>query len=258
MKLFKLGIVLSLTALFALSSCTSRKKILYLQHTDSDSTEFYQAKEQIHKITAGDVLYIDIQSLNKKLSETFKKQSGTVTTSMWNSPSNIYVNGFNVELNGEIVIPVIGKVNVLQKTIEEAQLIIEEKAKQFLSDAKVTVKLLNFRYTVIGEVNRPGTYSNYSSDLTLFQALGTAGDVNIYGNKTKVKIIRETKEGQIVIPVDITQNYILTSEVYYIKPNDIIYVEPLRNKSFRQNAPNIALIFSSISTIILVLNFIGK
>ena len=258
MKLFKYSIISSILILLVLSSCTSRKKILYLQNSEADSTIVYQAKEEIHKITNGDVLYVDIQSLNKKLSETLQKQNTNITSSMWNSEANVFVNGYNVQESGNIILPVIGVVNVINKTVEEARISIEKSAKQFISDAEVTVKLLNFRYTILGEVNRPGTFTNYNSNLTLFQAVGEAGDINIFGNKTSIKIIRETDKGRIIIPVDISQHDILTSDVFFIKPNDVIYIEPLRNKSFRQNLPNIALIFSSISTVILVLNFIGK
>ena len=248
-----LGVIILL-----LSSCTSRKKTLYIRQLDGDSTNVFNNIQYQHVISSGDILYINFYSFNKSLSEIFNNQDIKNTYSMWNSSSNIYVNGFSVSDSGFVQLPLIGQVNVKNLTLGEAKQIIQEKAKTFVSDVTVIVKLLNYRYTVIGEVNRPGTYTNYNDNLTIFQAIASAGDVSIYGDKTKSKIIRETQNGKIVIPFDFTKIDILSSEVYYIRPNDIIYIEPSRNKSFRQNLPNIAILFSSISTTILVLNYMKR
>jgi polysaccharide export outer membrane protein len=177
---------------------------------------------------------------------------------MWNSAANVYVNGFSVNNAGIVELPLIGKVSVVGQTTEEVKDKIQTEAKKFIKDVTVVVKLLNYRYTVIGEVNRPGTYTNYNNNLTIYQAISNAGDASIYGDKTQSMIIRETKEGKISIPIDLTKMDVLNSDVYYIRPNDIIYIKPIRNKAFKQNLPNIALIFSSISTIILVISFIGN
>ncbi|MBN2667636.1 MAG: polysaccharide biosynthesis/export family protein [Bacteroidales bacterium] len=258
MKNFRITIVISFIFLIALSSCTSRKKILYLQNESQDSAHVYIAQNIYHLISTGDVLYIDIFSLNKAVSETFSKTEGTYQYSMWNSQSNIYINGYSVNDSGYVNLPIIGAVLVKNLKIETCQDTIQKIARQYISDAVVTVKLLSFRYSIIGEVLHPGTYNNFNDRLTIFQAVADAGDVTVFGNKTQAKIIRKTETGNKIIIFDFTQSKILESEAYYIQPNDIIYIEPVRNKSFRQNLPNIALIFSSISTTILVLNFIGK
>ncbi len=259
MSISKISILISVIFIVLLSSCTSRKKTLYLRNIDNDSTNVFRSQQVEHRITSGDVLYINFYSFNKSLSEIFNSQDDSRSTySMWNSEANVYVNGFSVNDSGYVVLPLIGNIRITDLTIEEASAEIQSKAKTFVNDVTVIVKLLNYRYTIIGEVARPGTYTNYNDNLTIFQAVAKSGDVTIFGNKTISHIIRQTKEGQIVIPFDFTDINILTSEVYYIRPNDIIYIEPVRNKSFRQNLPNIALLFSSITTTILVLNFMGK
>ncbi len=249
--------------LLILSSCTSRKKILYFQDRleKEDTTLVYHPKEKEHRIKEGDILYISINSMNKELSDMFKKGNEANSSSsyaMWSNPGSIYVNGYSVDGKGNIYIPIIGEINVLNQTFEEARLRIERKIKTFITDATLSVKFLNFRYTFVGEVNSPGTYTNYSNRITIFQALGYAGDITIFGDKKDIQILREYPDGQRVHKIDLTQSSIVNSDFYYLKPNDVIYIKPVRNKSFRQNLPNIALIFSSISTIILVLNFIGK
>lgn len=258
MKIFKHSI-LFLIIVIVFSSCTSRKKILYFQDNGSDSTTAYNTVSQEHKISSGDVLYINFYSFNKPLSEIFNRQQNVNQSyAMWNSSANVYVNGFSVNDSGSVLLPLIGKINLLDLSIEKAKEKIQEKAKSYVSDVTVIVKLLNYRYSIIGEVVRPGTYTNFNDKLTVLQAIATAGDVTIYGNKPRSFIIRETKKGRIKIPFDLTSIDILNSEAYYIQPNDIIYIEPIRNKSFRQNLPNIALLFSSISTTILVINFMTK
>ncbi len=259
MNIKKILILILGVYLILLSSCTSRKKILYLRNSSTDSTTYYKSFTEEHKIVSGDVLYINFYSFNKPLSEIFNRQQGNNRTySMWNSAANVYVNGFSVNDSGYVLLPMIGKIKIDNLTINQAKDEIQNKAKAYVSDVTVIVKLLNYRYTVIGEVTRPGTFTNYNDKLTIFQAIANAGEVTIYGNKTKTSIIRETKKGKIVIPVDFTDVNILASDIYYIKPNDIIYIEPIRFKSFKQNLPNIALLFSSITTTIIVLNFMSR
>lgn len=259
MSISKIFILISVVFIVLLSSCTSRKKSLYLRNVGSDSTNVFASQQIEHRIISGDVLYINFYSFNKSLSEIFNNQDNTTSSySMWNSEANVYVNGFSVNDSGDVVLPLIGNIRITDLTIEEASNKIQNKAKTFVNDVTVIVKLLNYRYTVIGEVARPGTYTNYNDNLTIFQAVAKSGDVTIFGDKTKSHIIRQTRKGQIVIPFDFTDINILTSDAYYIRPNDIIYIEPVRNKSFRQDLPNFALLFSSITTTILILNFMGK
>ena len=110
----------------------------------------------------------------------------------------------------------------------------------------------------MGEVRRPGSYYNYNDRLTIFEAIGNAGDITDYGNKKNVLIIRPTNEGEKFFRVDLTDVNILKSEAYYLLPNDVIYIEPVRYKSFRLNAPNISLILSSVTTLVIVLNYLNK
>jgi len=259
MRTFKILSIIIGVFLITLNSCTSRKKILYLQNQIGDSTMVYADTASNYRLSQGDVLYVNVISMNKPLSEMFNRIQSNSTYANWNSESNIYINGYSVNDSGKISIPIIGDILVNNLTLNDAKVKIETEIRQYVSDANVIVKLLNFRYSVIGEVLRPGTYKNFDDNLTIFQALAEAGDVTIFGDKKAAKIIRQLENGQTqVIEFDLTQAQIINSNVYKIKPNDVIYIKPVRNKSFRQNLPNIALIFSSISTVILVLNYIGK
>lgn len=241
------------------SSCTSREKILYLQNNHNDSTKVFHNQDQEHIINSGDVLHISFYSLNKPLTDVFNRQeSSTNSYAMWNSEAGVYINGFSVNDSGYVELPLIGSIFIRNLEISKAKLLIQDQARKYIKEVTVIVKLVNYRFTVVGEATRPGTYTNYNNSLNIFQAISKAGDVTIYGNKKKLKIIRETQNGRIIIPFDITDINILTSDAYYIKPNDIIYIEPMKSKTFRTNLPNFSLLFSSITTAILVLNFMIK
>lgn len=259
MKLYKYSLLIAAISLMLFSSCTSRKKILYLQNSHNDSTLVYQNQNEEHIINSGDVLHISFYSLNKTLTEVFNRQESTNNSyAMWNSEAGVYINGFSVNDSGFVELPLIGSIYLRDLKISKAKLLIQKQAKKYIKDVTVIVKLINYRFTVIGEVTRPGTYTNFNNSLNIFQAISKAGDVTIYGNKKQLKIIRETQDGKVIIPFDITDISILTSNAYYIKPNDIIYIEPMKSKSFRSNLPNFSLLFSSITTAILVLNFMIK
>jgi polysaccharide export outer membrane protein len=142
--------------------------------------------------------------------------------------------------------------------MDEAISSIRKRADQFLKDATVIVKLISFKVSVIGEVNRPGTYNNFNSQLTVLEAVSMAGDITDYGDRKRVLVLRPSAEGTRSFRLDLTSKNILTSDGFFLLPNDIIYVEPIKNKTFRINMPTISLAFTSISTLILVLNFINK
>ena len=258
MKLLKFLLLVIISFSLLLSSCTSRKKTLYFQQINQDSSIVYKSFNDAHLITSSDVLYVNFYSFDKSLTEMFNRSSSTSSYSMWNSEANVYVNGFSVNDSGFVELPLIGKLFVKGSTINQVKSLIQEKAKLYIKDITVMVKLLNFRFTVVGEVNRPGTYTNYNNDLNIFQALSKAGDASIYGNKTITKLIRETPEGKKVIEFDLTDINILNSEAYYIRPNDIIYIEPVKDKAFKQNLPYMSVLFSSITTLILILNYIER
>ncbi|MCK4344027.1 MAG: SLBB domain-containing protein, partial [Bacteroidales bacterium] len=148
------------------------------------------------------------------------------------------------------------KVFVLNKTVEEAKDAIQEKTDQILRNASVIVKLISFKFTVLGEVNRPGVYKNFNNQLTVLEAIGMAGDISDYGNRTKILVIRPTKNETRTYRIDLTKKDVLSSEGFFLLPNDIVYVEPIKSKTFRINIPTLSLFLSTLTTLILVLNFI--
>ena len=119
----------------------------------------------------------------------------------------------------------------------------------------VIVKLVSFKFSVLGEVGRPGTYSNFNNQLTVLEAISMAGDITDFGNRRQVLVLRPTKEGTKTFRLNLTDISILTSDGFFLLPNDIVYVEPIKSKMLKINLSTISLLLTGISTLILILNF---
>ena len=265
MKLFFKSILFAAVIVtLVMTSCVSNKKILYLQNEqmiDSVSSIEYQNKRSFdYKVQPGDNLYIRVSSMDKNFSEFFNN-SGTGNVGSYGSTQNssgnagIYLNGFAVSDEGTIDFPYAGKIYVKDLTIDEIQQKIQNIIWEYQKETIVYVKLGLFNLTILGEVARPGQYQVYQSDINLFQALAIAGNATDFANKKNVKIIHQTTEGSQVVRVNINNADILSDPQYYLKPNDIIYVEPMGVKRYGFTSVPYSTIFSAASLLITVLTF---
>jgi len=251
------GILIAL--LVALGSCTSHRQLVYLKDVDSSSTEsFYLKSRPSYLIQNRDIMYIKIYSLNEEMSSLINQTLGSYQQNLFQNETSLFINGYAVSDSGYIEIPVLGRIHVTGKTLDEAIAVIRERCNQYLKDATVIVKLISFKFSVIGEVNRPGSYNNFNNQLTVLEAISMAGDITDYGNRRKVHVLRPESTGTKSFQLDLTNRNILTSDGFFLLPNDIVYVEPIKSKIFRINIPTISLVLTSVSTLILVLNFISK
>ncbi|MBK5285266.1 MAG: polysaccharide biosynthesis/export family protein, partial [Bacteroidia bacterium] len=167
-----------------------------------------------------------------------------------------YEKGFVVNDRGAIQLPLVGEVNVHNMTMTEAADAIRVKLMKFIDDPMVTVKKLNFKITVLGEVTRPGTISIFNESATLPEALGLAGDITSFGNRTAVKIIRNDSKMPRVLMVDMTNASSLTMENYFLHPDDIVYIEPVRRRALQNVSTSITVLASLLTTTVVVLSFI--
>jgi polysaccharide export outer membrane protein len=239
------------------SSCTRYKNLVYLQPGGDEAGVNYMAKPPDYHIQKRDVLYIRVLSLNQEITEVINSTSA-INSNQFTNDASLFIYGYNVSDSGDVEIPVIGKVNVLDKTMEEARLEISKQAAVFLKDATVTIKLISFKYSVLGEVKNPGVYQNYNNQLTVLEAIGNAGDISAYGNRRKIMVVRPGTEGTKTFRLDLTKTAILNSEGFFLLPNDIVYVEPVKSFNFKTNLPVISVFLTGVSSLILVLNYIDK
>ncbi|MBN1112689.1 MAG: polysaccharide biosynthesis/export family protein [Bacteroidales bacterium] len=248
--------VIIIIALFG-ASCTSKRQITYLQDIANTKAETFTADENsLYKLKAQDVLFVKIVTSNPEVNTLFNISEQSVQGGVFNNEADQYLKGFVINNNGDIQLPIIGKINVINKDIEQAQEVIYTKATEFLKEPTVYVKLLSFKYSVMGEVRSAGMYRNFNNKLNVMEAISRAGDITDYGDRKRIVVIRPTEVGSQVFRLDLTDKNILSSPGFNLYPNDVVYVEPLKSKSFKLNIPVASLFLTSISTLILILNLV--
>ncbi len=238
------------------TSCIPYKDTIYLQekNTPSDSTQTMTEQPKAYRIQINDILNIRIKVLDQDNVTIFNpvgEESLNATSS-----ERAYFDGFTVDLHGNIRIPELGKINVLGYTTEEVEKQLKEKllAEQFKETANIfiTVKLSGLRYTANGEVGSPGSVTLFQDRVNIFEAIANVGEIPVTGNKKEVQIIRQYPQGQQIHTIDLTDVNVMKSKFYYIQPNDIIYVKPLRQKSLGTGRTAV----ETFGTIVTVLSFI--
>lgn len=247
--------------LVILSSCTSQKQLTYLQNLDavSGGKPSMVTHPPDYRIRVNDLLYIRILSLDPNINQMYNPQGASSQQNLFNTEQSYYIYGYSVSDSGTVNVPFLGKIKLLGLTIEQAHDTLQSRVNQVLRNADVIVKLISFKYSVLGEVAKPGMYSNFNDQLTILEAISRAGDITEFGNRKHVMVLRPGENDQSTLyRLDLTGTDFLNSEGFFLLPNDIVYVEPIKNKSFRLNIPTISIFFSSISTLILVLSFITK
>ena len=241
----------------ALMSCNRRSQLMYMQNID-ETAEVPFATPPSYKLSPGDVLHIQLVTHSPEISMAFNNPTGIQYFSQGRDESSLYLSGYTVNPNGVVQLPFLGEAQVKGLTIDEARSVIQEKTNAMYKDASVIVKLASFKVTVVGEVRRPGVIRNFNDNLNVFEAIAAVGDINENGDRQKVLVVRPTNQGNKTYRLNLADRSVLSSEAFYLLPNDVVIVEPIGNKVFQMNLPYINLTLSSISTIILLYNFITR
>lgn len=245
----KLAIIILLPAL--ISGCASRKKILMLQGISENTASFNNPGKSSYKLHKGDNLYIKVYSVDEKTSKFFQSDFPNLM-----NPTYLFLNSYTIDENGYIHVSFINKLLVEGLTIEESKNLIQKALNEYFKECTVAVKLVNFQVSVLGEVNNPGSYTIEKEQVNLFQALGLAGGPKEFSNLMRVTLVRQTDTGSQVQVLDLTNQKILESEYYYLMPNDIVYIEPVKAKTNIGSSPY--LLVSTLSLVLLALNIFVK
>jgi polysaccharide export outer membrane protein len=174
------------------------------------------------------------------------------------NPAALYMNGYSLDEEGYIYLPEVGKVLLSGMTVNEAQRHIQQAMSDYLNNASIIVKLISFKITVLGEVNQPGYYYVFNDQANIFEGLGLAGDLTDLGNRENIRLIRQTMAGSEAILINLKDPDLLASDYYFLQPNDVLYVQPLKAKNTRANLNTLTILsvlFGAISSAVLVLNF---
>lgn len=255
----KLFLVFSFSII--LSSCVPHRKLVYFQGEPIEKEDIHKINDTPYKLKVNDILYITLKSKNEELVALFNNNNGGSNTNSTGG-DNLYFTGYTIDEHGNIRLPYVGNVNVLGYTIEEVRVKVKSELKYYINFDKnifVTVKLAGIKYTILGDIGSPGTHIMYQNKVNIMEAIANSGDIIATGDRTKVEVLREEFDGLKKYTVDITQIDVFESEVFNILPHDIIFVNPIKTKSWGigttglETFTTLASVFSIIATTLLLI-----
>jgi polysaccharide biosynthesis/export protein len=246
------GITSILVLITLLSSCVTQRKVEYLQDRNRSSKSFVASELSDYKLKAGDELYIQISSLDEASANVFSSGKDQAYSLATMQPYGASLLSYTIDKEGFLLLPVLGKIPVRDKTLSEVSDILKESLTHVLNQPVVTVKLVNRYVSVLGEVKSAGHFSYSQEKISIYDALGLAGDITEYGNRNNVILIRNENGRNTRINIDLTKSDILSSEFYTLRPNDIVYVKPLRKKFWGMREFPFSVILSTLTTGILI------
>jgi len=226
--------------------CTPQRKLIYMQ---GDSAIWNDTTSFTMMLFPGDILMVQLFTVNQ---EAFPGIANSSVAAEGNDTRNAYEKGFVVDHDGNLTLPYVGTMHIAALSIDEARDTILNRFKKYIDDPVVIVKKISFKVSIIGEVNKPGLYYVPNEQLTLLEALAMAGDLNNFGDRTNLKILRKTTTGTIEINVDLTQKESFTKQAKYIHPDDVIYISPTRKKAFTAVSPAAAIFTSLLASMALI------
>ncbi|WP_183564150.1 polysaccharide biosynthesis/export family protein [Mucilaginibacter sp. SP1R1] len=232
----------SILLLLAFSACAPRRDLVYFSNMASATAANDIQNQEVH-IRPNDVISVSMNSLSPESNSLFANSKNAP------SGSSLTQEGFRVNKAGNVHLPLIGDFKIDGMTIEEAQEGIAGALSHYVKSPAVEVQLINFKITVIGEVNKPSTFTITDEKVNLLEALGMAGDMTVYGKRENVLIIRTEDNHKVMKRLNLNKEETLNSPYFNLRQNDIVYVEPDRSKAleFSSNTRILPIVIASIS-----------
>lgn len=240
------------------SSCVSNKNIAYFQDIQAiDQAKLENAAVFVEPvIQPDDILSINIFTLDQK-SGSIVNQSAPTPLLGSNTSASSLTNGFLVDKNGEIEMALSGKIKVAGLTTYQARELVRDVVSKNYKGPNVQLRFANFKISVLGEVNHPSAYTLPNEKVTILDALSLAGDLTIYGRRDNVMIVRDNNGQKEFSRLNLNSSEVFNSPFYYLKQNDVIYVEPNKAKASANNTPQIqtiGIITSVLSVLVLAIS----
>lgn len=253
-----------------LTACKTPEKINYIQDVEPGVTQPIESRQSII-IQPKDMLSIIVSTKDPELAAIFNLsvQANRAGVPIFSSAYNQYLSGYVVDNNGDIDFPILGKIHAagLSRWALQEKITRELTERNLLKDMVVTIEFMNFKVSVLGEVKNPGTYSIEGDKVTVLEAIAMAGDLTIYGLRNEVYVIREENGERQNFKLDLRSKDIFNSPAYYLRQNDIIYVQPNEvragQSTINQNSVRSISLWLSITSLltsisILVVNLVKK
>ncbi|WP_152424980.1 polysaccharide biosynthesis/export family protein [Nafulsella turpanensis] len=252
--MYRLLVGLLLLTLF--SQCVPVRKQTYLQERPGELNNYPKdtvvktlyAGDYAYSLQPGDILSIKIASLTPEEYDFFSQAGSTGAEG-----EDPLLSGYLIDPDGNIELPVVGEIELQGLSLPEARQKIFQAVDGYLKSPTVRVKLLNFNYTVLGEVAQQGTFTTFDPKYSIMEAVGNAGGLSEYADRANVKIVRRMGEQVDIAFVNLLDDELIESPYFYLKPNDLIIVRPLKAKTFNTfTARNIALGISLLTSLTLI------
>lgn len=258
---FKYILFLCCISMLVFSSCSTPKNSYYFKSLPRDtSINTAVSRQQESLIRKNDLLSLTISSLNPEEDKVYNAAAISVTNAAAGTGNNS--SGYLVDANGNIQLHRLGAIHAEGMTRRELKNKIETDIKPYLKDPVVTIRFLNRRITVIGEVGKPQVIAMPEEQLSVLEALGASGDITTLGKKDNILIIRESETGKQFKRLNLEDHTVFTSEWYYLKPDDVVYVEPndkkVKDEQRARTQQTVSLALSGLSLAIIILNSLLK
>ena len=238
-------ICIALLGIVLLSSCASKSDVVFFQDAQTFET-LVDKSTFVPKFKVDDVISIHVSTINPELSAPFNLIRGSREGGIGQEQVD-----YIVDKDGEIDFPVIGKIKVVGLSPQEVRVLLRDELSEYLKEPIINIRLRNFTVTILGEVNRPGTYDVNGEQITILEALGFAGDLTIKGMRENILVIRDFNGAKTYSRIDLTSKNALKSPVYYLTQNDVVYVEPNQSAITQSSLDNRATIWVSIASVLI-------
>lgn len=239
------------------SGCMSNRKMAYIQDARKNKDlgmEF--VNEQNRSLVQNfDELYVKVSSFSEENPDLLTSGEGRIGG---RTSTDYSLISYQVDEEGNIDLPLLGKIQVKGKTVDQVAAEIQTDLESYFYSPSVKVSFVNKNITVIGVVDNPGRYYYSGENINVFQALGLAGDIQEYGNREKVVVIRDNNGRITKNVIDLTNKGLLISDFYYLKSGDVLYVEPLNRRIWGINQVPFSLILSAATTSLLIFDYIRR
>jgi polysaccharide export outer membrane protein len=264
-KRFNPAILLILFVLIlANSSCISNKKLLYLQQLDTKADTLFSMQRAKYRLQANDIVQIQIKIpfASPEVNNAFEINSSSSNMMRQIGEGDFYyIFGYSLNDSGFVDLPLLGKVKLIGKSLEECSEIIKIELEKSFKEPYVVVRIGGLRFSVLGEANRPGKYVIMQNQLTIFEALAAAGDLRVIAKRDKINLLRQYPEGSRLHTLNLLDRNIVSSPYYFIQPNDIIYIEPMKIRALGTGEtliPTITSVIGALSSTLLIINLLTR
>lgn len=246
------NITLLLLSVLLITSCVSKKEIIYFQNDGIDQSKVSNSYKTIVK--PDDLLFITITALDTEAVRPFNLPAVTYTTSSNSAIGAAQQQSYLVDNNGEIDFPVIGKIKVGGLTRYDLIDLLKNKLEpDYIKKPNINIRIANFKVSVLGDVARPGSYNIPNERITILEALALAGDLNISGKRNDIMVQREEDGKKIEYKVDLLSKKTFTSPIYYLQQNDVVYVKPNYASIQSASSNSSASLFISITGLLITI-----